>query len=311
MGMFDSIKVDQDNICNIALPKREYQTYDLDNQCWTFRITREGKLVVESKATNYSSPFDKQFEQQLQDSHFSLYAINNNEYCGVISFGGDVEDTGEWVDYLLLIHNSEVQYVTRYGDVVYSRDPESNNDFQAAIDSACQPLRSVVHDIMFQKMMSTKHFIRINPGFKRIRPEPLDINLTMPSEESRKASRLIAIKVMNKLGMGSEANKDIVFTEQEEKDIENFTEKLNSQFPGVINNGVFDMFALVRGRNGDINPDIVKQSGLGTFYQKICDGDESRSASHSLMTKEDAEKGVEKEIQARKAKLLKGENDGN
>ena len=159
MGMFDSIKVDADNVCNIAVPAREFQTYNLDNQCWTFRITKEGKLVVETKSSDYGTPFDKQFETQLQDSRFDLNAIHNTCYCGVISFGGDVEDAGLWVDYIALIHNCEVQFVvTPVGDVVYSCDPESNNDFQEAIDRARAPDSPTLHP-SWSVIMSTKHIL--------------------------------------------------------------------------------------------------------------------------------------------------------
>lgn len=160
MGMFDSIKVDEHNVCNIAIPVDEYQTYSLDNQCWTYRITQDGKLIVENKPSDYAKPYDEQFQRCLTDWAFGLARINFGQFEGVIHMGGDVKGTGEWKDYTLLIHNSEIQFVMSYGEVIYSRDPESNDNFKEAIERECnQPSISATQDIMFQQMMSTKHLL--------------------------------------------------------------------------------------------------------------------------------------------------------
>lgn len=160
MGMFDSIKVDADNICNIAVPKGEFQTYDMDNQCWVFRITKDGKLVVETKATDFGAETGVNwFNANLTNPSTILYDVANGKFGGVVSMGGECGlSDGQWADYLLLIHNSEIQFVTKYGEIVYSADPESNDVFWEVLDKACTPdPLSIKQDIMFQQIMSTKH----------------------------------------------------------------------------------------------------------------------------------------------------------
>ena len=226
MGMFDSIKVDADNVCNIVVPDREFQTYNLDNQCWTFRITKEGKLIVETKPSDYGTPFDKQFETQLQDSRFDLNAIHNNKYCGVISFGGDVKDIGLWVDYTALIHNCEVQFVvTPVGDVVYSCGPESNNDFQEAIDRARTPDSSIIHP-SWCAIMSTKHLL--------------------PSRESIKQTTNLLNDTLRKLGYNPDGTVCKKMEDQTIPEDSAFLESLNRALPGMINpDGTLDVTKII------------------------------------------------------------------
>lgn len=230
MGMFDSIKVEENNVCNIVIPVDEYQTYSLDNQCWTYRITQDGKLVVDNKPSDYAKPYDEQFQRCLTDWAFVLARINFGQFEGVIHMGGDVKGTDEWKDYTLLIHNSEIQFVMSYGEVIYSRDPESNDNFKEAIERECnQPSISATQDIMFQQMMSTKHL------------------LMKPATEEGEA-----VKQLNEAPI---------------KD---------HYADGIVNLG----------------------SNL-----------ESRCASRSLLTKEQAEKGFKLETEARREKLLKEHKD--
>lgn len=249
MGMFDSIKVDADNICNIAVPKGEFQTYDLDNQCWVFRITKDGKLVVETKATDFGAETGVNwFNANLANPSTILYDVANGKFGGVVSMGGECGlPDGQWVDYLLLIHNSEIQFVTKYGEIVYSADPESNDVFMEVLDKACTPdPLSLKQSAMFQQMMSSKHL------------------LVATSKES-----------------------DSMSTPQE-------TEMTVYEETGKL--------PLVLRGNHDVT---IRDSYLGD-NNKL----ESRCASHSLMTAEDAPKAMERELQTRKANLLKGMDNG-
>ncbi|ASU03737.1 hypothetical protein JOAD_178 [Erwinia phage vB_EamM_Joad] len=305
MGMFDSIKVDEHNVCNIAIPVDEYQTYSLDNQCWTYRITQDGKLVVDNKPSDYAKPYDEQFQRCLSDGAFALARINSGLFEGVIQMGGDVKEIGEWKDYTLLIHGSEIQFVMSYGEVIYSRDPESNDNFKEAIERECnQPSISATQDIMFQQMMSTKHLL--------MKPATM---------EGVRAANSILEETMAKLGYnidGTPSERGPATPEDSE-----FVKTLSAKFPGILRpDGSIDIYQLIRGQTGDLSVEMIKQLNESPIMDHYADGIvnlgsnmESRCASRSLLTKEQAEKGFKLELEARREKLLeeikKGEDDGS
>lgn len=299
MGMFDSIKVEENNVCNIVIPVDEYQTYSLDNQCWTYRITQDGKLVVDNKPSDYAKPYDGQFQRCLTDWAFALARINFGQFEGVIHMGGDVKGTDEWKDYTLLIHDSEIQFVMSYGEVIYSRDPESNDNFKEAIERECnQPSISATQGIMFQQMMSTKHLLM----------KPATI-------EGVRAANSILEETLAKLGYNIDGTpKEGGDFDQARKE---FAETLNKQFPGGVRpDGSIDIYQLIRGQTGDLNVEMIKQLNEAPIMDHYADGIvnlgsnlESRSASRSLLTKEQAEKGFKTETEARREKLLKEHKD--
>ncbi|ASU03493.1 hypothetical protein RISINGSUN_177 [Erwinia phage vB_EamM_RisingSun] len=305
MGMFDSIKVEENNVCNIVIPVDEYQTYSLDNQCWTYRITQDGKLVVDNKPSDYAKPYDEQFRRCLSDGAFALGRINAGLFEGVIQMGGDVKETGEWKDYTLLIHGSEIQFVTAYDEVIYSRDPESNDSFKEAIEREWnQSPTSATQNIMFQQMMSTKHLL-MKPA----------------TTEGVRAANGILTETMAKMGFNIDGTpKEDAVVDPEQKE---FVERLAAQLPGVIRpDGSIDIYQLIRGQTGDLNVEMIKQLNEAPFMDHYADGIvnlgsnlESRCASRSLLTKEEAEKGFKLETEARREKLIeaikKGGDDGS
>ena len=266
MGMFDSIKVEENNVCNIVIPVDEYQTYSLDNQCWTYRITQDG---------DYATPYDEQFQRCLSDWAFALARINFGQFEGVIHMGGDVKGTDEWKDYTLLIHNSEIQFVMSYGEVIYSRDPESNDNFKEAIERECnQPSISATQDIMFQKMMSTKHLL--------MKPATM---------EGVRAANSILEETMAKLGYnidGTPSERGPATPEDSE-----FVKTLSAKFPGILRpDGSIDIYQLIRGQTGDLGVEMIKQLNEAPIMDHYADGIvnlgsnlESRCASRSLLTK--------------------------
>lgn len=297
MGMFDSIKVEENNVCNIAIPVDEYQTYCLDNQCWTYRITQDGKLVVVNKPSDYAKPYDGQFQRCLTDWAFALARINFGQFEGVIQMGGDVKETGEWKDYTLLIHDSEIQFVMSYGEVIYSRDPESNDNFKEAIVRECnQPSTSAIKDIMFQQMMSTKH----------LQMKPATI-------EGMRAANSILEETLAKLGYNIDGTpKEGGDFDQARKE---FAEILNKQFPGGVRpDGSIDIYQLIRGQTGDLNVEMIKQLNEAPIRESYVDGlveitlkPESLSAGLSLI--QPGKLQFDAETEARLEKLLKGEDD--
>lgn len=188
MGMFDSFKVAPDNVLNIPLPKDEYQSKDLDCLLLDYLITEDGKLTVEpldNDGEKVSPIWAASYESYVSDPSNKAYDIATGRFSGDIEIYGNVEKTGNWEEYRLLIQNNEILFVLNYGEIIYTSDPESNDDFMRTmyppaemltVDPSTTPIQ--------QRVLSTKHLAI--PSYTVGHPTTTDIN-----------------QMLNKLGLDS------------------------------------------------------------------------------------------------------------
>lgn len=161
MGMFDSFKVAADNVINLPLPKDEYQSKDLDCLLLNYLITKEGKLElgpVGADGEKVSPIWAASHERHISEPSNKAYDIVTGRFSGELEIYGETKETGKWEEYRLLIENNEILFVLHYGEIIYTSDPESNDDFMRALYPPAEQLVINPLTLIDQRMLSTKHF---------------------------------------------------------------------------------------------------------------------------------------------------------
>lgn len=167
MGMFDSFKVDMDNVVNLPLPKDgTFQSKDLDCQLIEYRITKDGKLTLESKPSDGNKQWAALLKDMIANPACALSKIACGEFSGPLDIYGHVHNTGKWEEYSLLLESNEILLIMNYDRLLYSRDPESTEQLLEVLRpqqwfynktqlSPMEPQEETYH--LGSKMLSLKH----------------------------------------------------------------------------------------------------------------------------------------------------------